>query len=126
MKSLFTACVLACTLLVSACGTTSMPNPEINLKGPLALDEKGMVELSGSGFVPNSDVTLVFRTIDGVESDITYAVDPTPKADGEGNWVTMWSYGRFVKKKLVAAGDYTLIAADPDFTPLVQEVVSFQ
>lgn len=45
-------------------------------------------------------------TTDGVQSDIGYAVTPAPVADAKGNWTTTWSYGRFVKKKLVAEGDY--------------------
>lgn len=126
MKSILTAGVLACSLLVSACVTTSNVAPSVTTQGTLALDKKGTVELSGTGFAPNAEVTLLFTTKDGVESDIGYAVDPAPVADENGNWKTTWSYGRFVKKKLVDAGDYQLVATDADFTPLSQSTITFK
>lgn len=126
MKSILTAGALACSLLVTAFVSPSHADPKVSTKGALALDAKGTAELSGTGFTPNADVILLFTTKDGVESDISYAVDPAPKADADGNWKTTWSYGRFVKKKLVEAGDYQLVATDADFTPFSQSTITFK
>ncbi len=126
MKKLITFLTLASTLLLSACLTMTPSDPKLVVEGTLALDEKGVVELIGSGFAPNTPITLLFTTADGVESDIGYAVEPAPIADANGDWQTTWSYGRFVKKKLVAAGDFTLLATDADFNPLAIGIVSFK
>ena len=111
--------------LVTACSVTT-PAPQITAADLLKLDKKGKIELAGQGFTPHSEITLLLTTTDGVQSDIGYAVTPAPVADAKGNWTTTWSYGRFVKKKLVAEGDYSLIATDEDFTPLAQGTVTFK
>lgn len=64
-------------------------------------------------------------TADGVESDITYALDPAPVADADGNFETTWAYGRFVAKKLVAPGEFALMATDAEFNPLTETTVTF-
>ena len=117
--------IVASAFLIAACSVTT-PTPQITAAGLLDLDKKGKIELSGQGFTPHSEITLLLTTTDGVQSDIGYAVTPAPVADAKGNWTTTWSYGRFVKKKLVAEGDYSLIATDEDFTPLAQGTVTFK
>ncbi len=97
----------------------------LNAEGPALLDKKGTMVLSGSGFKPDTDVTLLFTTKDGVESDIGYALEPPPHADASGSWNTTWSYGRFVAKKLVDEGDFTLLATDEDFNPVTRTTIKF-
>ena len=125
MKLHLIASALASVFLVAACSIKT-PTPQITAVGLLELDKKGEIELFGQGFAPHSEITLLLITTDGVQSDIGYAVTPAPVADATGNWTTTWSYGRFVKKKLVAEGDYSLIATDEDFTPLAQGTVTFK
>lgn len=108
--------------VIAACSVTT-PTPQITAADLLELDKKGKIELAGQGFTPHSEITLLLTTTDGVQSDIGYAVTPAP---AKGNWTTTWSYGRFVKKKLVAEGDDSLIATDEDFMPLAQGTVTFK
>jgi hypothetical protein len=98
---------------------------ELSLAGPAAMDKEGAIEITGAGFPAEAPVTLLFTTADGVESDITYALDPAPVADAEGNFATTWAYGRFVAKKLVAPGRFALMATDDSFAPLGETEVVF-
>ena len=127
MKSLITSAIVAFSLALSplVVSGASAGEAAITAGGPAKLDKKGTLELSGSGFAPNSEIVLVFATDDGVQSDIGYALKPAPAADAGGNWKTTWSYGRFVKKKLVKAGDYTLVATDADFNPVAKAKIQF-
>lgn len=106
--------------------SSSLAAQELKVPASTALDKKGMLEISGSGFKANEPVLLLFTTADGVTSEIGYALKPEPVADTKGNWSTQWSYGRFVKKKLVAAGDFTLSATDDDFNELAATKIKFQ
>lgn len=98
---------------------------EITIAGPVKLDKKGVVEVNGKGFAPNSKIVVLFTTIDGVQSDIGYALKPEPVADAAGTWKTEWSYGRFVKKKLVANGRYNISVVDEDFNEIVSTSIDF-
>ncbi len=106
--------------------SSSLAAQELKVPASAALDKKGMMEISGSGFKANEPVLLLFTTADGVTSEIGYALKPEPVADAKGNWNTQWSYGRFVKKKLVAAGDFSLSATDNDFNELAATKIKFQ
>lgn len=122
---IFSVIALSLSLVMSGCAMNAAQKASITSAGTAPLDKKGSIELSGSGFAPNSDVTLLFTTKDGVESDIGYALKPAPRADDKGNWSTTWSYGRFVKKKLVDAGEYSLVATDDDFSPVTNTSITF-
>ena len=98
---------------------------EIKVAGELKLDKEGAVELIGKGFAPSQKLVILFTTEDGVQSDIGYALKPEPIADTSGALKTEWSYGRFVKKKLVKEGRYTLTVADEDFNELASTGVVF-
>ncbi len=98
---------------------------EIIVAGPVKLENKGVVEVSGKGFNANSKIMVLFTTVDGVESDIGYALKPEPIADASGSWKTEWSYGRFVKKQLVTEGTYSMSVVDEDFNELAKTSVMF-
>ena len=98
---------------------------ELSVKGVAKLDDKGKIAISGTGFPAGAEITLIFATADGVESDISYALEPAPIADVNGRFTTTWAYGRFVKKKLVATGDFVLKATDTDFSPLGETKITF-
>ncbi len=125
MKTLIKISILALGLAISACASNDMSDGSLTTPGDAKLDKKGTLVLSGSGFAPNAEIAILFKTADGVESDIGYALDPAPVIDGDGNFATTWSSGRFVKKKLVAAGDYSLTVTNDDFDPLASATVTF-
>ena len=91
----------------------------------VALSKKATVDLKGENFKPDQEVALLFISVDGVTSDIGFAVDPQPIADQAGTWTTTWKCGRFVSKKLIKAGTYTIKAADVDYNVLAEATVSF-
>lgn len=98
---------------------------ELTVDGTAALVKDGKIQVTGTGFSPDQNIILLFTTQDGVTSDISYALEPTPVADAEGNWATTWSYGRFVKKKLVSAGAFSLKATDDEFNELGATEIAF-
>ena len=108
-----------------ACLSTASFAASLTVGGTATMDKKGTIEISGSGFPASAPVTLIFATADGVESDISYALEPAPVADADGNFATTWSYGRFVKKKLVAPGEFGLMATDDEFNALTETKVTF-
>ncbi len=116
-----TCTTIACLLAMSSALTAQ----ELTTQGPAALDKKGVMEISGTGFSADSAVLLLFTTADGVTAEIGYALEPQPVADADGNWTTTWSYGRFVSKKLVAAGDFNLAVTDEDLNELATTSITF-
>jgi hypothetical protein len=88
----------------------------------VVLSKKATVDLKGENFTPDQEVALLFISVDGVMSDIGFAVDPQPVAD---EWTTTWKCGRFVSKKLIKAGNYTIKAVDVDYNVLAEATVSF-
>ncbi len=125
MKAIKTITAILFSLSITALTLNTGYAAEISAAKTAQLDKKGQLIIKGSEFAPNTLVTLLFTTKDGVQSDIGYALKPAPKADAQGNWSTTWSYGRFVKKKLVAAGDYQLTATDDDFNTLSSTLITF-
>ena len=125
------AIVIAMGLVVCACASGGSGQSDADLKpamsvsGTAKLDAKGIIEISGQHFPAGSELALLLTTQDGVQSDIGYALEPVPVPDGRGAWSTRWSYGRYVKKKLVKAGDYTLTAVDQDFNVLSTTTIEF-
>ncbi len=132
MKHVFTILtLLAFSLFLASCNsvnTGGLMKPTaatIQVAGQLKLDAKGVIELTGNGFAPSQKLVVLFITEDGVESDIGYALEPEPVADDSGALKTEWSYGRFVKKKLVKEGSYTLTVTDEDFNQLATTEIVF-
>ncbi len=89
------------------------------------LDKKGKVIFMGSGYNPGQKITLLFKTPDGATADISYALDPEPVANDVGSWVTVWSYGRFVAKKLIKQGAYAILITDLDYNILASAPICF-
>ena len=101
-------------------------SPEMVVAGPVPLDAKGKIAISGRHFQAGSEVMLLFTSLDGVQSDIGYALEPAPVVVGDdGTWISNWSYGRYVKKKLVKAGSYPLVAVDENFDILCETYIEF-
>lgn len=129
-RSILVGVVSVITMIFMGCSSagslqaTKSSAPEIVLSSALKLDKKGVVEIQGKDFQPESEVILLFTTNDGVQSDIGYALKPGVSVGADGNWKTSWSYGRFVGKKLVSEGSYVLTAVDGDYNQLCE--VSFK
>ncbi|UCH21417.1 MAG: hypothetical protein JSU83_23450 [Deltaproteobacteria bacterium] len=104
----------------------SKPAPQLVVVTPeVELSKTATVDLKGLNFEPDQEVALLFTAVDGVTSDIGFAVDPQPVADKTGTWATTWKCGRFVSKKLIKAGVYTIKAADFDYNVLAEATVNF-
>lgn len=116
--------MLAGAAMFASIGLTAFAG-EITVTEQPALVKDGKVAISGSGFPAGKPVILLFETKDGVVSDISYALEPAPVADKAGNWNTVWSYGRFVKKKLIGEGALTLQATDVEFVGLGKTQITF-
>ena len=101
----------------------------VNPIAPLEPDTK--IVLMGSGFEPGQEVALVLYVREAGEvfrSDLTYAAEPQPVADDTGAWVTSWGdFERWVGKKLIGQGVFTISVADPTagYKPLTSVPVAF-
>ena len=93
--------------------------PEVDL----AKDTK--VKLKGTGFKPGDAVMILFTDPDGVPLDIGWALKPEPKADANGEWATTWNAKRYMEKKLIKEGEYTIAVTDADYNELDSETVKF-
>jgi hypothetical protein len=92
----------------------------------IPLDKKGQVTIMGSGFQPGQELRLLFKTADGVMTNIGPRLEPQPVANERGAWTTVWSYGRLVSKKLVKAGVYAILVTDADYNILASAPLSFK
>jgi len=101
--------------------------PVLSTATPLVkMSKKSKVVIMGSGFKPGQKVNILFTSPDGLQSDIGYALKPTPKADKTGSWATTWSAGRYVGRKLIKGGAYKILATDEDYNPIAHTPVFFQ
>jgi len=89
------------------------------------MSKKAIITIVGTGFKPGQEVSLLFTTTDGVQADIGYALKPQPKANNIGAWVSTWSCGRYISKKLIKEGAYTITVADSDYNILAHTPVAF-
>ena len=100
--------------------------PILEVAGPVKMDNKAVTTVSGRNFKPGQEINLVFTTSDGLQNDVGYALEPTPKADGSGAWSTTWKVGDFIaKKKVKAGGSHELTATDSDYNPLAKTTLTF-
>ena len=99
--------------------TVMVANPYVKMDG------KAQVTIMGTGFKPGQKVSLLFTTIDGVRVNISYKLKPRPEANKIGSWVTTWSCGRFIKKKLITRGAYTITVTDSDYNVITHAPVAF-
>lgn len=127
MMCLFVALALALLGSGFAQAAGGESPPTLTVSGPDSLDKKATVVISGKGFTPGQDISLLFTAEDGMQSDIGYALKPAPKADPKGNWRTTWKCYDFLRRKMVKAGSsYKLTAADTSYSPLADTMVTFK
>ena len=101
-------------------------SPVVTVGTPqVKLSKKAEVIIMGTGFKPGQEINLVFITADGLKADIAYALKPLPKPDKTGAWMTTWSAGRYVSKKLVSKGAFRIIVFDAEYTELAHTAISF-
>jgi hypothetical protein len=125
--------LVSCALLAFAV-TISMgqafaggPAPKvISESWEVPLDKKGQVTIMGSGFQPSQELRLLFKTVDGVMTNIGPRLEPQPVANERGAWATVWDYGRLVSKKLVKEGVYAILVTDADYNILASAPISFK
>ena len=104
----------------------SAPTPIVAVASPMVkMDKNATISMVGSGFTPDQEINLVFIDVNGVESDIGYALKPQPKPNESGAWHTTWSCGRYISGKLIKEGAYTIIVTDSDYNPLAHAPVAF-
>lgn len=83
------------------------------------------VKLKGTGFEPGAAVMVLFNDENGVPLDVGWALKPEPKADANGQWATTWNAKRYMQKKMIKAGDYTISVTDADYNELDSKPVKF-
>jgi len=104
----------------------SAPGPTVVVATPMVkMSKKAEVVIMGTGFEPSQKIRLLFTTTDGVHADIEYALKPRPVANKIGAWVTTWSCGPFVAKKLIKEEVYVIIATDAEYNLLGHAPVVF-
>ncbi|MDJ0811841.1 MAG: hypothetical protein QNJ02_16440 [Desulfobacterales bacterium] len=129
MKRVF--CILTVAFVIAGlvgCASTGKDKSSAKMMvepASVAMSKKAVVGLSGQGFAPGEEVVILFTAVDGVVSDIGFALDPQPMADDTGAWATTWKCGRFISKKLIKEGSYTLKAADAEYNVLAEATVTF-
>jgi hypothetical protein len=102
--------------------------PVVSMGTPLVMmagKKTKPVVIIGTGFKPKEEIRVLFTTQDGLQSDIGYALKPEPKPNQSGTWGTSWGAGRYVARKLIKGGVYTITAADSDYNPIASTVVTF-
>ena len=120
------AFLVAGILGCAALGIQGGMSPKVTVVTPkVKLSKKAKVTIEGTDFKPKQEVEILFTAIDGIQSDIGYVLKPKPVADETGMWTTEWSCGRFVAKKLIKEGLYTITVTDTDYNVLAEATVSF-
>ena len=110
-------------LLVSA-GTALGAGPQVMFGADqIDLATETKIVIKGTGFQPEQALEVLYIDPDGVQTDIGYALEPAPKADGQGNFETTWDASRYISKKLLKAGDYEVLVTDADYNPLAKSTL---
>jgi hypothetical protein len=89
------------------------------------MSKKAKITIMGAGFKPGQEIRLLFTDVGGVEADIGYALKPKPVANESGTWITTWSCGRYISKKLIKQGTYSIAAIDSEYNFLAHAPVGF-
>jgi len=100
-------------------GNLVLVTPEVDLA------KETKVKLKGTGFKPDDVVMILFTDPNGVTDDIGWALKPEPKADANGEWATTWDAKRYIEKKMIEAGEYTLAVTDADYNELDSKTIKF-
>ena len=104
---------------VFAGGSLILVTPEVDLA------KETKVKLKGTGFEPGQALVILFTDQNGVPLDIGWALKPEPKADASGEWATTWNAKRYIQKKMIKAGEYTLSVTDADYNELDSKTIKF-
>ena len=103
------------------------PAPTVALGMPATtLGKKVSVDILGAGYDPGEEVRILFTDNDGMQTDIGYALEPAPKANKAGAWITTWAVDEFIKAQLVTEGAFTLTVTNNEFKPLAQTAIAFK
>jgi len=104
----------------------AQPGPTVVVATPMVkMDKKAKMSIVGTGFKPGQELSLLITTTDGVQSDIGHALKPSPVVNETGAWTTTWSCGRYIAKKLIKEGAYTITVTDSDYNVLAHAPVAF-
>ena len=107
-------------------GLASAGGPTLTLSATeVDLAKETNVKLSGTGFKPGAAVMILFTDENDVPLDIGWALDPEPKADANGEWATTWDAKRYIQKKMIKAGEYTIAVTDDDYNELDSKNIKF-
>ena len=101
-------------------------SPNVVIANPVCALSTPLV-IMGSGYEPGQEVNLILSLPDGNQMDIGYALDTgaSPVANELGAWATAWDNSRWVKKKIVTQGVYTITATDTDYIALATAPFGF-
>lgn len=103
------------------------PAAEVAVASPVvAMAKKLKIDIIGAGFETDEEVRVLFTDADGMQTDIGYALEPAPKGNKSGAWVTTWTVDEFIKAGLVKPGVYTLLVTTNEFKPIAQTAIVFQ
>ena len=89
------------------------------------LAKETKVKFKGTDFAPGEKVVILFTDVNGIPTDIEYALKPKPKADANGDWEATWNAKRFMQRKLIKSGDYSVSAADADYNVIDSKTIKF-
>ena len=128
MKKLLVVCTAAViiTMLIFgstlvATSATATPGPTVVTDKPVQKwDKKGKITVLGSGFDEGQELHLMFTDATGVRVDFTsYSVSPAVEVNENGAFAGQWKgLGRFISKKLLKAGAYSIEVTDADYNIL--------
>ncbi len=108
--------------------SASIPSPEATVINPVSkLERNVMFVVIGSGFEPGQEVHfLLLEPTFGTTTDLDWSVDPKPVvANDSGAWIVTWDTDRYVQRKLVVAGVYSILVTDSDFNTLTTTAFAF-
>ena len=112
--------LLCCTVSFAGEPTVVNGSPVVKMD-----KKKTFVDLYGTGFKAGEEIRVLFTDASGVQSDVGYALKPEPKVDENGNWVSRWDASRYVSKKLIKAGTFTIAITDGEYNTIATVPVVF-
>ena len=119
--------LVGCSYSNKGKGADMQISPTMEIAGPIKMDRKATASISGKDFKPGQEINILLTANDGMQSDIGYALEPTPKADESGVWSTTWKCGDFVRRKMVKADiSYKITATDGEYNAITHTSVTFK
>lgn len=126
MTTLRRLLLILAVLFVFGASQAALAGPSIVAgDGPVDLATQTTVTITGNGFQAGQEVNLVLHFPDGTKNDLGWALDPAPKADDRGTWKTTFDGARYIKKKLIKAGEYMLDAVDSEYSTICSSAIVF-